>query len=167
SPHDRRVIVGTCRYADSPAIDRALTAAKSASQDWDGEGGEARAAILERAADLFEADRAALMGLMVREAGKTLANAQGDLREAVDHLRYAAAEARRSFATPLELKDPTGERNELGLHGRGVFACISRWNFPLAIFTGQIAGALAAGNAVVVKPAEQTPQVGRAARRPR
>ena len=165
SPHDRRVIVGTCRCADPPAIDRALTAAKSASQDWDGEGGEARAAILERAADLFEADRAALMGLMVREAGKTLANAQGDLREAVDHLRYAAAEARRSFATPLELKGPTGERNELSLHGRGVFACISPWNFPLAIFTGQIAGALAAGNAVVVKPAEQTPlTAARAAR---
>ena len=99
------------------------------------------------------------MGLMVREAGKTLANAQGDLREAVDHLRYAAAEARRSFAAPLELKGPTGERNELSLHGRGVFACISPWNFPLAIFTGQIAGALAAGNAVVAKPAEQTPLI--------
>jgi RHH-type proline utilization regulon transcriptional repressor/proline dehydrogenase/delta 1-pyrroline-5-carboxylate dehydrogenase len=96
---------------------------------------------------------------MVREAGKTLTNAQGDLREAVDHLRYAAAAARRSFAAPLELKGPTGERNELSLHGRGVFACISPWNFPLAIFTGQIAGALAAGNAVVAKPAEQTPLI--------
>ena len=113
SPHDRRVIVGTCRSADPPAIDRALSAAKSASHDWDALGGEARAAILDRAADLFEADRAALMGLMVREAGKTLGNAQGDLREAVDHLRYAAAEARRSFAAPRELKGPTGERNEL------------------------------------------------------
>ncbi len=97
------------------------------------------------------------MALMVREAGKTLQNAQGDLREAVDHLRYSAAEARRRFAVPLVLKGPTGERNELSLHGRGVFACISPWNFPLAIFTGQIAGALAAGNAVVAKPAEQTP----------
>ena len=115
SPHDRRVIVGTCRSADPPAIDRALSAAKSASHDWDALGGEARAAILDRAADLFEADRATLMGLMVREAGKTLGNAQGDLREAVDHLRYAAAEARRSFAAPLELKGPTGERNELSL----------------------------------------------------
>ncbi len=157
SPHDRRVIVGTCRHADAPAIDRALAAAKAASHEWDGKGGEARAAILDRAADLFEADRAALMGLMVREAGKTLANAQGDLREAVDHLRYAAAKARRSFSAPLELKGATGESNELSLHGRGVFACISPWNFPLAIFTGQIAGALAAGNAVVAKPAEQTP----------
>ena len=157
SPHDRRVIVGTCRYADPPGIDKALSAAKSASRAWDALGGEARAAILDRAADLLEADRAALLGLMVREAGKTLANAQGDLREAVDHLRYAAAEARRSFAAPLELKGPTGERNELSLHARGVFACISPWNFPLAIFTGQIAGALAAGNTVVAKPAEQTP----------
>ena len=157
SPHDRSVIVGACRSADPSAIDRALAVAKSASHGWDAMGGEARAAILDRAADLFEVDRAALMGLMVREAGKTLGNAQGDLREAVDHLRYSAAEARRIFAAPLELKGPTGERNELSLHGRGVFACISPWNFPLAIFTGQIAGALAAGNAVVAKPAEQTP----------
>jgi RHH-type transcriptional regulator, proline utilization regulon repressor / proline dehydrogenase / delta 1-pyrroline-5-carboxylate dehydrogenase len=157
SPHDRRVVVGGCRSADPPAIDRALTAAKSAAHAWDAVGGEARATILGRAADLFEADRATLMGLMVREAGKTLANAQGDIREAVDHLRYSAAEARSSFAAPLELRGPTGERNELSLHGRGVFACVSPWNFPLAIFTGQIAGALAAGNAVVAKPAEQTP----------
>jgi RHH-type proline utilization regulon transcriptional repressor/proline dehydrogenase/delta 1-pyrroline-5-carboxylate dehydrogenase len=157
SPHDRRVIVGTCRYADAEVVNKALAAAKAASWHWDAQGGETRAAILDRAADLFEADRAALMGLMVREAGKTLANAQGDLREAVDHLRYAAAEARRSFAEPLTLKGPTGERNELSLHGRGVFACISPWNFPLAIFTGQVAAALAAGNAVMAKPAEQTP----------
>ena len=115
--------------------------------------------MLDRAADLFEADRAGLMALMVREAGKTLANAQGDLREAVDHLRYAAAQARLKFAEPRLLKGPTGEENALGLHGRGVFAAISPWNFPLAIFTGQIAGALAAGNAVVAKPAEQTPLI--------
>jgi RHH-type transcriptional regulator, proline utilization regulon repressor / proline dehydrogenase / delta 1-pyrroline-5-carboxylate dehydrogenase len=157
SPHDRRVIVGTCRFADASAVDAALDAATGVGRAWDAMGGEARAEILDRAADLFEADRPALMGLMVREAGKTLANAQGELREAVDHLRYAAAEARRSFAAPLELRGATGERNELSLRGRGVFACISPWNFPLAIFTGQVAGALAAGNAVVAKPAEQTP----------
>ena len=159
SPHDRRAVVGTCRTASPEAINRALDAAKGACDGWDRLGGEARAGLLDRAADLFEADRAALMALMVREAGKTLANAQGDLREAVDHLRYSAAEARRQFAAPRELKGPTGERNELSLHGRGVFAAISPWNFPLAIFTGQIAGALAAGNAVVAKPAEQTPLV--------
>jgi RHH-type transcriptional regulator, proline utilization regulon repressor / proline dehydrogenase / delta 1-pyrroline-5-carboxylate dehydrogenase len=159
SPADRRVIVGTCHYADAKTIGGALAAAKSAAQDWDEHGGDARASMLDRAADLLEADRAALLGLLVREAGKTLAAAQGEMREAVDHLRYAAAEARRSFAGPLLLKGPTGERNELSLHGRGVFACISPWNFPLAIFIGQIAGALAAGNAAVAKPAEQTPLI--------
>ncbi len=157
SPHDRRMVVGTCRTAGPQAIDRALGAAKAANGEWDRLGGEARALLLDRAADLFEADRAGLMALMVREAGKTIAGAQGDLREAVDHLRYAAGEARRQFAAPRLLKGPTGERNALSLHGRGVFAAISPWNFPLAIFTGQIAGALAAGNAVVAKPAEQTP----------
>ena len=159
SPHDRRVVVGTVRAASPEAIGRALDAAKGACDAWDRVGGEARASMLDRAADLFEADRAPLMALMVREAGKTLANAQGDLREAIDHLRYSAAEARRQFAAPRELRGPTGERNELSLHGRGVFAAISPWNFPLAIFTGQIAAALAAGNAVVAKPAEQTPLV--------
>jgi RHH-type proline utilization regulon transcriptional repressor/proline dehydrogenase/delta 1-pyrroline-5-carboxylate dehydrogenase len=159
SPHDRRVVVGACRSASPEAIDQALAAAKSASHAFDLLGGDARAGMLDRAADLFEADRAGLMALMVREAGKTLANAQGDLREAVDHLRYAAAQARLKFAEPRLLKGPTGEENALGLHGRGVFAAISPWNFPLAIFTGQIAGALAAGNAVVAKPAEQTPLV--------
>ncbi len=99
------------------------------------------------------------MALLIREAGKTLDNAQSDLREAVDFLRYYAQEARRSFTRPMLLPGPTGERNELSLHGRGIFACISPWNFPLAIFTGQIAAALAAGNAVIAKPAEQTPLV--------
>ena len=159
SPHDRRVVVGVCRSASPEAIDGALGAAKIASENCDRLGGEARAALLNRAADLFEADRAGLMALLVREAGKTLANAQADLREAVDHLRYSAAQARQNFAAPRLLKGPTGEENALSLHGRGVFACISPWNFPLAIFTGQIAGALAAGNAVVAKPAEQTPLV--------
>ncbi len=94
SPHDRRVVVGVCRSAGPEAIDKALAAAKAASEDWDRRGGEARAALLDRAADLFEDDRAALMALLVREAGKTLQNAQADLREAVDHLRYSAAQAR-------------------------------------------------------------------------
>lgn len=159
SPHDGQVVVGVCRSASSEAIDMALDAASAACDDWDRLGGEARAGMLERAADLFEADRARLMALLVREAGKTLANAQSDLREAIDHLRFSAAEARRNFTQPRRLKGPTGEENELSLRGRGVFACISPWNFPLAIFTGQIAGALAAGNAVVAKPAEETPLV--------
>jgi RHH-type transcriptional regulator, proline utilization regulon repressor / proline dehydrogenase / delta 1-pyrroline-5-carboxylate dehydrogenase len=157
SPHDRSVMVGTCRFADTNDIDAALAAAKDAASAWDEIGGAKRAEILDRAADLFEADRPALMGLMVREVGKTLANAQSDLREAADHLRYMAAEVRRQFAAPQLLPGPTGEKNELSLHGRGVFAAISPWNFPLAIFTGQVAAALGAGNAVVAKSAEQTP----------
>ncbi|BAQ17682.1 proline dehydrogenase (proline oxidase) [Methyloceanibacter caenitepidi] len=163
SPHDRRVVVGTCTLADEKAVDAALDAAKAAAQGWDQLGGAARAAILERAADLFEAARPGLMALLVREAGKTLPNAQSDLREAVDFLRYYAAEARAKFETPVTLPGPTGESNEMSLHGRGVFAAISPWNFPLAIFTGQVAGALAAGNAVVAKPAEQTPLTAAAA----
>jgi len=159
SPHDRRIVVGACRSASPEEIDRALQIAKAASEDWDRAGGEARAAALERAADLFEADRVGLMALLVREAGKTLQDAEGDLREAVDHLRYSAAQARLKFSAPRLLKGVTGEENALSLHGRGVFAAISPWNFPLAIFTGQIAAALAAGNAVVAKPAEQTPLV--------
>ena len=122
-------------------------------------GGPARAAILERAADLYERDRVRLMAVMVREAGKTLENALGDVREAIDFLRYYAVEARRLFAGAVALKGPTGETNTIELRGRGPFACISPWNFPLAIFTGQVAAALAAGNPVLAKPAGQTPIV--------
>ena len=129
----------------------------TATPKWDLLGGEARAQILDKAANLYERDRARLIGVMVREAGKTLDNALSDLREAIDFLRYYAAEARRLFAKPLELKGPTGETNTLTLRARGPFACISPWNFPLAIFTGQVAAALAAGNPVLAKPAEQTP----------
>ena len=93
----------------------------------------------------------------MREAGKTLPDGVAEVREAVDYLRYYAGEAERQFAHPQTLPGPAGESNTLRLRGRGVFACISPWNFPLAIFTGQVAAALAAGNAVVAKPAEQTP----------
>ena len=101
----------------------------------------ARARLLTRAADLYEEHARGVHGAGVREAGKTLADAILEVREAVDFLRFYAAEARRQFATPLPLPGPTGEHNELRLHGRGVFVCISPWNFPLAIFTGQVAAA--------------------------
>jgi RHH-type transcriptional regulator, proline utilization regulon repressor / proline dehydrogenase / delta 1-pyrroline-5-carboxylate dehydrogenase len=156
-PHDRRQRLGTVEASTNAAIDAAIGAATAAQRDWDRLGGNARAAILEKVADLYERDRSRLIAVIVREAGKTLDNAQGDVREAVDFLRYYATEARRLFAGATELTGPTGERNVLTLHGRGPFACISPWNFPLAIFTGQIAGALAAGNTVLAKPAEQTP----------
>ena len=159
SPHDRRVLVGCSAEAHQFNIDRALALSQAASVEWDRRGGTARAEVLERAADLFEADRAGLMALLVREAGRTLPDALSEVREAVDFLGYYAVEARRKFAKPDRLKGVTGERNDLTLHGRGVFACISPWNFPLAIFTGQVAASLAAGNAVVAKPAEQTPLI--------
>ena len=156
-PHDRRERIGTVRATTPAQADAAIESATKAQQDWNARGGPARAEILEAAADLFERDRARLMAVIVREAGKTLDGAQGDVREAVDYLRYYAGEARRLFGAPVPLHGPTGERNTLTLNGRGVFACISPWNFPLAIFTGQVAAALAAGNSVVAKPAEQTP----------
>jgi RHH-type proline utilization regulon transcriptional repressor/proline dehydrogenase/delta 1-pyrroline-5-carboxylate dehydrogenase len=102
------------------------------------------------------------MSLCVREAGKAIPDAMSEVREAVDYCRYYALCAREQLARPLDLPGPTGESNRLSLHARGVFACISPWNFPLAIFTGQVAAALAAGNAVVAKPAEQTPLIAQA-----
>ena len=156
-PHDRRERIGTVRITTPAQADAAIDSATKAQHAWNARGGAARAEILEAAADLFERDRAKLMAVIVREAGKTLDGAQGDVREAVDYLRYYASEARRLFGAPVQLPGPTGERNTLTLNGRGVFACISPWNFPLAIFTGQVAAALAAGNTVLAKPAEQTP----------
>ncbi|MEZ5849862.1 MAG: bifunctional proline dehydrogenase/L-glutamate gamma-semialdehyde dehydrogenase PutA [Hyphomicrobiaceae bacterium] len=156
-PHDRRERIGMVVAARDDEIELAVLTATSALHRWDVSGGEMRADVLDRAADLYERNRARFVGVMVREAGKTLENAQSDLREAVDFLRYYAAEARAKFAEPQVLEGPTGERNTLSLRARGPFACISPWNFPLAIFTGQVAAALAAGNTVLAKPAGQTP----------
>src|SRR5215510_8120371 len=158
-PHDRRQRIGTVVTADRATIEAAIAGAERAAAAWDLAGGAARADILERAADLYEHSRAQLVAIVVREAGKTLENALGDVREAIDFMRYYAGEARRLFAAPVALKGVTGESNLLTLRGRGPFACISPWNFPLAIFTGQVAAALAAGNSVLAKPAEQTPIV--------
>ncbi len=159
APHDRRFKVGAVHEAGDDAVVKAMAVAAARQHEWDRLGGGSRAAILEKAASLYEEKSARLMALLVQEAGKTLDNALADLREAVDFLRYYAAQARVDFSGQLRLPGPTGENNELSLHGRGVFACIAPWNFPLAIFTGQVAAALAAGNAVIAKPAEQTPLV--------
>ena len=145
--------IGTVEEADPQLLDLAL----DITSKWPGMPAEERAAVLERAADLLESRSAFFMAICVREAGKTLPDALGEVREAVDFCRYYAALARQHFCSPQFLPGPTGESNELSLHGRGVFAAISPWNFPLAIFLGQIAAAFAAGNAVVAKPAEQTP----------
>jgi RHH-type transcriptional regulator, proline utilization regulon repressor / proline dehydrogenase / delta 1-pyrroline-5-carboxylate dehydrogenase len=158
-PHDLASVVGTRRDATAEEVEAAFTRAAAIQPGWDALGGEARALLLEEAADLFEAHSAEFLSLCQREAGKTLMDAVLELREAVDFLRYYAAEARRQFAQPTILPGPTGEENTLSLHGRGVFATISPWNFPLAIFIGMASAALAAGNAVVTKPAEQTPLI--------
>ena len=162
-PSDRRRQIGTVVAAGPGAVEQALARAVHAAPSWNNTPAEQRAAILERAADLYEQHRAALMALIIREGGRTVPAALSEVREAVDFLRYYAARARAEFAMPQRLPGPTGEQDEIGLHGRGVFACISPWNFPLSIFTGQIAAALAAGNAVIAKAAEQTPLVAAAA----
>jgi RHH-type proline utilization regulon transcriptional repressor/proline dehydrogenase/delta 1-pyrroline-5-carboxylate dehydrogenase len=158
-PHDLASVVGTRHDATAEEVEAAFTRAAAIQPGWDALGGEARALLLEEAADLFEAHTAEFLSLCQREAGKTLLDSVLELREAVDFLRYYAAEARRQFAEPTILPGPTGEENSLSLHGRGVFATISPWNFPLAIFIGMASAALAAGNAVIAKPAEQTPLI--------
>ena len=162
-PADRRRVIGQSRGADVPTLDKALANAVAAQPAWDALPAASRAKILEHTADLLEARRAEFIALCVREAGKTMSAAIAEVREAADFCRYYGAMARKLFAQPEVLPGPTGESNELFLHGRGVFVCISPWNFPLAIFMGQVAAALAAGNSVISKPADQTTLVGYAA----
>ncbi|MEI9849684.1 MAG: L-glutamate gamma-semialdehyde dehydrogenase [Sphingomonas sp.] len=140
----------------------AISRAQSAFPEWSSTPLETRAAVLERLADLLEENRTELMALAVREAFKTIPDALGEVREAADFCRYYAARARADLA-PVALPGPTGERNELRMEGRGVWATIAPWNFPLAIFLGQTAAALVTGNTVVAKPAPQTPAIARAA----
>jgi RHH-type proline utilization regulon transcriptional repressor/proline dehydrogenase/delta 1-pyrroline-5-carboxylate dehydrogenase len=143
--------------AADPA-DALVTRALKGFEDWSKRSIDDRSQCLERLADLLEQDRDMLMRIAVKEAGKTLPDALAEVREAVDFCRYYAAQARARLQ-PLELPGPTGERNVLRMEGRGVFVCIAPWNFPLAIFLGQVSAALAAGNAVVAKPASQTPEI--------
>ena len=161
-PADHRRQVGRVIESDGKVAAEAVAVAAGFYQRWSSLPVERRAACLDRAADLMERDRLRLMALLVREAGKTLADALSEVREAVDFCRYYAVMARKSLTVEV-LPGPTGERNELYMAGRGVFACISPWNFPLAIFTGQVAAALVAGNCVVAKPAPQTPLIAAAA----
>ena len=159
NPYDRSRVLGHVSEASVEDVDAAVNAAAEAQVAWDRLGGAGRAPVLRAMADALEADLDRLVALLSREAGKTLNDGVAEVREAADFCRYYALLAERDFGGRQTLKGPTGETNELVLHGRGVFAAISPWNFPLAIFTGQIAAALAAGNAVVAKPAEQTPLI--------
>ncbi|MCR6625480.1 MAG: bifunctional proline dehydrogenase/L-glutamate gamma-semialdehyde dehydrogenase PutA [Pseudoxanthomonas sp.] len=163
NPADRRQTVGEWQPADSAAVEKALANAVAAQPAWDRTPAASRAAILEHAANLLEQRLPDYIALCVKEAGKTIPDGVAEVREAVDFLRYYAAQARAQFGAPEHLPGPTGESNQLQLQGRGVFVCISPWNFPLAIFLGQVSAALAAGNSVIAKPAEQTNLIGHAA----
>ena len=156
SPYQQQETVGAIHWAGNAEAEQALNKASEAFADWNRTDVRQRSACLERLADLLEIHRDELVALCHREAGKTIHDAIDEIREAVDFCRYYAVQARQQFGAPRVMNGPTGESNELYLTGRGVFVCISPWNFPLAIFLGQITAALVAGNTVVAKPAEQT-----------
>ena len=160
SPIDGASVVGSVVEATPDIAARAVAGALAAFPAWDRTPVATRAEALDKAADALETKRETLMALLAAEAGKTLPDALAEVREAIDFCRYYAAEARRTFGDERILPGPTGEENRWRHRGRGVFVCISPWNFPLAIFLGQITAALVAGNTVVAKPAEQTPLVG-------
>ncbi|VAV88124.1 Proline dehydrogenase / Delta-1-pyrroline-5-carboxylate dehydrogenase [hydrothermal vent metagenome] len=159
SPVNTSQQVAQVSNTDKAQIEQAFASAKKAAPRWNNRGGAGRASLLRACADALETNTPYLIALMVREAGKTLEDGIAEVREAVDFCRYYAAQAETDFGPPERLPGPAGETNHLGLAGRGVFVCISPWNFPLAIFTGQIMAALAAGNTVLAKPAEQTPLI--------
>ncbi|MCI4644011.1 MAG: bifunctional proline dehydrogenase/L-glutamate gamma-semialdehyde dehydrogenase PutA, partial [Hyphomonadaceae bacterium] len=156
NPAEIDIVMGTMREAKDEDVARAAASLAKAQPGWDALGGAERGRHLRAMGERLEADSDRLIALMVRETGKTLQDGIDEVREAVDFCRYYAVQAEQKFAAPERLPGPAGETNHISLHGRGVFVCISPWNFPLAIFTGQIAAALAAGNTVMAKPAEQS-----------
>lgn len=156
NPCDNRLTVGSVIYADQEAIELALNGATQAFTEWRLCPVETRAACLQKAADLLEQHRLELVSLCSREGGRTTKDALAEVREAVDFCRYYAQSALELFGLPIQLPGPTGEENLLYHYGRGIYVCISPWNFPIAIFIGQITAALAAGNTVIAKPATQT-----------
>jgi RHH-type proline utilization regulon transcriptional repressor/proline dehydrogenase/delta 1-pyrroline-5-carboxylate dehydrogenase len=159
SPVDAATVVGRVTEASLETADAVMAAAKAGFRAWNDTPAGERAAALVRAAALLEQRRGRFLALLIAEGGKTLDDGLAELREAVDFLRYYAVECKKLYGAAEIMPGPTGELNEVRRRGRGVFLCISPWNFPLAIFVGQVAAALAAGNAVVAKPAEQTPLI--------
>ncbi len=161
NPANRKDIVGRVYEAHADHIKQAFIAARVGHQIWSSTSAHARANVLEKFANILEENCAELVSLCIREGGRTLKNAHDEVREAVDFCRYYAMRGRKDFnETGKTLKGSTGETNVFTLESRGVFACISPWNFPLAIYVGQITAALMAGNSVITKPAEQTSLMG-------
>ncbi len=155
-PADTRRQIGTVVDATPEQCDEAMRIAHGAQERWDQTPVEERAACLDRMAEIIERDMGRFMAVVSLESGKNIPDCIGEVREAIDFCRYYAMRARADFGGPQPLPGPTGEQNQISLHGRGVFVCISPWNLPLAIFTGQVSAALVAGNSVIAKPAEQT-----------
>ena len=158
NPADHRQLVGHVLSATKADVEQALRQSVDALTDWNGRGVQQRVDLILKAAELLEQHRDELICLTAREAGKTLNSGIAEVREAVDFCRYYSQNALQLLA-PQDLPGPTGESNCLRLSGRGPIVCISPWNFPIAIFTGQIVAALVTGNTVIAKPAEQTPLV--------
>ncbi|PSV52953.1 bifunctional proline dehydrogenase/L-glutamate gamma-semialdehyde dehydrogenase PutA [Photobacterium sp. GB-3] len=156
APYDREEVVGELIYATPSQVDTAMASAHDAYADWSQRSASERANYLLLLADKLELHQAELVALCHREAGKTIHDAIDEIREAVDFCRYYAEQAQTNFAKPKRITSFDGVDQEMTYHGRGVFVCISPWNFPLAIFLGQVCAALVAGNTVVAKPAEQT-----------
>jgi RHH-type transcriptional regulator, proline utilization regulon repressor / proline dehydrogenase / delta 1-pyrroline-5-carboxylate dehydrogenase len=159
APMDGSTKVGTVRFADPDTAKKAMEIAQKGFETWSRKPVNERAAALDKVGDLLEENRDRLMMILSMEAGKSLTDGIAEIREAVDFCRYYANEARSLFGEGRLMPGPTGEENRYRYRGRGVFVCISPWNFPLAIFLGQISAALLGGNAVVAKPAEQTPLI--------
>lgn len=160
NPSDLQDTVGHYYSPNEQQIEEMLATVENAFTKWSKTPAAERALCLDKAADLMEENMVELMALCVREAGKTIPDALAEVREAVDFCRYYAVRGRQDFGSDLLLPGPTGEHNSLGMTGRGTFLCISPWNFPFAIFAGQVTAALMAGNCVIAKPAEQTPLIG-------
>lgn len=155
-PYLKTLSVGEIHWCSPEEALTALASAQESHEHWRQVPVEVKAVALNKMADLIEQHHAEFTALCIREAGKTIQDAIDEIRESVDFLRYYALQAVQQFALPTQLNGPTGERNEHYYEGRGVFVCISPWNFPLAIFIGQISAALVAGNTVIAKPAEST-----------
>lgn len=156
SPHDNQHVVGYSAMLKVDALPQMLEIARQGFLTWHLTPVQQRAECLRKMAKLLEQHQAQVMALLMREAGKTIEDALSELREAVDFCHYYAHQAELNLQHPIQMPGPTGETNTLSYVGRGVFICISPWNFPLAIFLGQVVAALVAGNAVLAKPAEQT-----------
>lgn len=160
NPANNQDLVGSVIYSDHKAIEQALSSATLASKYWRATNVRVRAGYLLKAAELLEQNRIELLSLLIREAGKTIKDALAEIREAVDFCRYYAQSSAELFELPVILPGPTGEQNHLYRAGLGVFVCISPWNFPVAIFIGQVVAALVSGNTVIAKSASQTSLLG-------